>query len=450
MLPSWVTPPAPAATAALQVLNRERWLSAIAAAEDPCCPLWNRCYRLACDLGPPLHLFGPEQDNGSLAIMDASLCEFYEPLFLGAAPAPPAAAPLVYVPTLSLPAFAQHVLPRVPQGRSLVLVTGLADWGPARVLGGGSEPAGRAACEALLGDARILAWWAEMLDFSGERSCPGKRLEALPLGVDLHTLAYKPGDRPAWGAPQLPLAQGAALWAAAARAAHGDARVYVCWGIRNRRRLAVSDAAAALPHVYAMDADPPGSLLRDCVWDRMGACQWTACVQGYGRDCHRTWEVLALGGGVVVEDMLLTRRCLAGLPAVLLGACAAEDAGAGAGAGADAGTGAGAGAGAAAPRHTFSKPWKELGARLPTLAAACAAARGPLEAPCPALSRLAPAGGAKGSVLGALALALLQDEGGTSTAAARALPLDPPKGTNALLLSRTWVLAMRASSCATP
>ena len=435
MLPSWVTPPAPAATAALQVLNRERWLSAIAAAEDPCCPLWNRCYRLACDLGPPLHLYGPEQDNGSLSVMDASLCEFYEPLFH--APAPPAAAPLVYVPTLSLPAFAQHVLPRVPQSRSLVLVTGLADWGPARVLGGGSEPAGRAACEALLGDARIISWWAEMLDFSGERSCPGKRLEALPLGVDLHTLAYKPGDRPAWGAPQLPLVQAAALWAAAARAAHGDARVYVCWGIRNRRRLAVSDAAAGLPHVYAVDADPPGSLLRDCVWDRMGACQWTACVQGYGRDCHRTWEVLALGGGVVVEDMLLTRRCLAGLPAVLLGTGTAEDAGEDAG--------AGAGERAAAPRHTFSKPWKELGTRLPTLIAARAAARGPLSAPCPALDRLSHAGGAKGCVLGALAVALQQGEVGKGAAAARALPLDPPKGTSALLLSRTWVEAMRAS-----
>jgi hypothetical protein len=369
--------------------------------------------------------------------MDASICsDFYAALLLPQPPHP-APAPRVYVPTLCLPAFAQHVLPRVPACRRLLLVTGLADWGPARVFGGGSEPAGRAACEALLRDARVLAWWAEMLDFGLQEGggVAGKGPHALPLGVDLHTLAFKPSERPAWGPPQAPLCQAAALWAAAAAARHADPRVYVCWGIRNRRRLAVSEAAAAHPSVYAADPSAPGTLLRTDFWARTGAHEWCACVQGYGRDCHRTWEVLALGGGVVVEDMPFTRRCLAGVPAVF---------------GGGAGGGGGEEGGRPPPRGTFSRPWQELGAALPTLAAARAAAAA--AAAAPNARSWAGAASFAGPLMGALARELMaqpvasgggEEEGG---GAVEAHTLDPPAGLHPLLLVRPWLQAMRASA----
>ena len=476
-LPCWVTAPAPAATDGERQRNLSSWRLAIAAAAHRACPAWNRAWRLACDVGPPLAAYGPQLDNGALSPQDASVCDaFYAPLLLPQPP-PPAPAPLVYVPTLCLPAFAQHVLPRVPAGSRLVLVTGLADWGPARVFGRGSEPAGRAACEALLRDARVLAWWAEMLDFGLLQEegggGGGKGPHALPLGVDLHTLAFKPSERPAWGPPQAPLRQAAALWAAAAHARHADPRVYVCWGIRNRRRLAVSEAAAAHPSVYAADPSAPGALLRTEFWARTGAHEWCACVQGYGRDCHRTWEVLALGGGVVVEDMPFTRRVLEGLPAVFLGSGVGEEGGDG-GAGGSArrgGAGGGGGGGAAAaaagapqppPRGTFSRPWQELGAVLPRLAQARAQARGS-GACCPGLARLAAAGsgggggggggsgaetGAPATLLGALALALVAGAEGRAEAAegAEAPPLQPPAGVHTLLLARPWLAAMRRSA----
>jgi hypothetical protein len=487
-LPCWVTAPTPAATDGERLRNSSSWLLAIAAAAHPACPAWNRAWRLACDVGPPLAAYGPQCDNGALSPQDASVCDaFYAPLLLPQPP-PPAPAPLVYVPTLCLPAFAQHVLPRVPAASRLVLVSGLADWGPARVFGRGSEPAGRAACEALLRDARVLAWWAEMLDFGLQEGggVAGKGPHALPLGVDLHTLAFKPSERPAWGPPQAPLRQAAALWAAAAAARHADPRVYVCWGIRNRRRLAVSEAAAAHPSVYAADPSAPGTLLRTDFWARTGAHEWCACVQGYGRDCHRTWEVLALGGGVVVEDMPFTRRALEGLPAVFLGSGAGEEggssggsSGAGGGVGGSERSGAAGGGSAAAaataarapqppPRGTFSRPWQELGAVLPRLAQARVQARGS-GACCPGLARLAAAAGGSGSgssdsssggssggaetrapaaLLGALAQALVAGAEGQAEAAAEAgaPPLQPPAGVHALLLARPWLEAMRRSA----
>lgn len=449
-LPTWVVPPRPAASIEEKAQNASLWLQAIEAVEHSACPIWNRAFRLACDIGPPLDTYGPHLDNGSLAEAGDALCEHYAALF--ASPAGdelPRAAALVYVPTLSLPAFVSRVLPRVPVATRIVLVTGLADWGPARVFGTGSVLAGRAACEALLFDTRVVAWWAEMLDFglggtagANGAAGPPKPLFALPLGVDLHTLAFKPADRPAWGPPAPPLHQVAQLWAAARAAHHSDARVYTFFGIRNRRRLAVCEVAQALPRVFALDCAPPGSVERTECWTRMGAHEWTACVQGYGEDCHRTWEVLALGGGVVVEDMPLTRRFLEGLPALFVdsggeGAAGHEE------------------RGAARTRGSFSRAWRGLAGSLPALKSVVAAAKG---APCPGLQRLAasaaagPPLGAVLPLLGQLAL-MLQDAGRSGVEPlpiTRAPPpeptLTPPASLNPLLLASTWLRAMRQSA----
>ena len=294
-LPSWVSPPCPACTAEARARNVKQWALALAVVRWRSCPTWNRSWRLACDIGPPLSRFGPSLDNGAIA---EALPEHYEPLFIadvGGVDAPP---PLVFVSTLALPAFIRDVLPRV--SRRFVLVTGLADWGPVRVLG-------TSTAQLLVDDSRILAWWAEMCDLGGDGR--GK-VRSLPLGVDLHTLAFKRDERPGWGPPCPPLEQARALWHAASRAEHRDNRVHVFWGIHNRRRLAVSSAATRAPSVFAVDPAPTGSLLRVDLWARMGDCAWVACVEGYGIDCHRTWEALSLGCGVVVQDMPFLRECL--------------------------------------------------------------------------------------------------------------------------------------------
>lgn len=320
--------PAPAGTEEGKQRNVQHWLESIEAVLSPACPVWNRGYRLACDLGPPLAIYGPSLDNGSLAATGEELKSFYSPLFSQGGEGD-AHHPLVYVPTLSLPSFVADVLPLIPPHRRFVLVTGLGDWGPAQVFGKGNAAVGTPPCEALFGDARLLGWFAEMLDFGLGATPPSppspsiipkdeKPLVALPLGVDLHTLAFKPEDRPVWGRPDTPLSQAASLYQARHAAAHEDPRAYVFWGIRNRRRMAVSAVAEQCPAIYSLDPSPVGSLPRVVVWQRMGACQWVVCVQGYGYDCHRTWEALWLGCGVVVEDMALTRRFLGGFPALFV------------------------------------------------------------------------------------------------------------------------------------
>lgn len=130
-LPHWISAPAPAADAAAEARNVADWAACAAALDDAACPVWNRAWRLACDMGPSLARFGPALDNGALAVADAA---DYAPLLL--APRAGGRAPLVFVPTLALGAFCAAVLPRVPADARFVLVTGLADWGPARCLGG--------------------------------------------------------------------------------------------------------------------------------------------------------------------------------------------------------------------------------------------------------------------------------------------------------------------------
>jgi len=444
MFPAWVVKATPAACETSINENKKDWLEAIRAVEHPACPVWNRGYRLACDIGPPLEDYGPSLDNGSCSVQDEHLCMHYSELFSVSTGLEP--VPLVFVPTLSLPAFVSFVMPLVPKSKRFVLVTGLADWGPARVFGGGSESAGAPACELLLNDERLVAWWAEMLDFGW--GVTQKCLEALPLGVDLHTLAFKPQDRPLWGPSQSPTLQLQQLWASAAVARHEDPRVYVCWGIRNRRRLAVTRAAESLPSVYALETAAPGTLLRTEFWNRAGRCAWVACVQGYGRDCHRTWEALALGGGVVVEDMPFTRRVLRGHPAVFVGSGSEEEGledinGGVRGEGGCCRGGEYEGGGHK-PRHRFLGPWKALPATLPSLHAARVAARSQQQLQllaCQQGGGVPPWDAGRRGLLGNMALKL--KDGLTFTGQP---PVVYPHDTSPILLISTILSAMRRSA----
>jgi hypothetical protein len=85
--------------------------------------------------------------------------------------------------------------------------------------------------------------------------------------------------------------------------------VHVCWGVLNRRRKAVADAVAAHAS-FAHERAPLGTLPREELWRRMARHDFVACVEGYGPDCHRTWEALALRCGVAAQDLPATRALL--------------------------------------------------------------------------------------------------------------------------------------------
>jgi len=296
--------------------------------------VWNRAWPRACALRPePLP---PAADNGALAAVDL---DCYAPLFFP----PPAGAGAgagvaVFVPTAALRGFFANVWPSVDAAWRVVLVTGLADAGPAAALGaprgagggggggrwdappppGGPPPGAAAAAAAAaaaplaaaLADARLAAWFAENLDFAHAKAA------ALPLGVDFHTLAYKPGDRPGWGPPAPPAAQARTLAETAARArppAARDPRVFVHFGVLNRRRAALLAAVARAPAFAlhpAMAAVAEGArgggggggggggapraareaVPRGLLWATMAGYRWVASVEGYGLDCHREWR----------------------------------------------------------------------------------------------------------------------------------------------------------------
>jgi hypothetical protein len=295
-------------------------------------PATNRLWVAACDIKPE---FSPGADNGALAEVDFAA---YEALLTapppsqgGGADGDRVVAQSVFVPTAALPRFLETFWPRVHASRRVVLVSGLADAGPVRTLsaaadaaaatadaapsappaggaepiqpadgmaeGAGAVPRSPAARHVLpparaplrrgegrlafLDDARLLGWRAENLDLP----FPHEKVAPLPIGVDFHTLAFKPDARPVWGAPAEPAAQAAALRAAAAAAAARDAvgardpRVYVAWGVLNRRRLALSRAVAG--HAcFAVEESPLGSLPREALWARMAARRWVAIVSG--------------------------------------------------------------------------------------------------------------------------------------------------------------------------
>lgn len=264
---------------------------------------WNRAFWAGCDVRP-----SPATAAGDVDIHNAPalVVDDYAPLFApAAAGGPPLAA---YVGTVALPSFVADVLPRV--ARPFVLVTGMSDPGPAKVLGGAD------AARALAAHPRLVAWHAEMRDFgcaAAPAPCDGScavcaKVTALPLGVDLHTLAYKPADRPQWGAAQVVPAQSAAFAAAAAAATHADPRVYVHFGWFTKERRAVLKLLRGHP-AFAFEADR--HVPREQLWARMGRHAWVLCLQGGGLDCHRTWEALGLGCGVVCEDLPFLRELLA-------------------------------------------------------------------------------------------------------------------------------------------
>ena len=253
--------------------------------------IWNRSFFAACALRPSSRTPAGDVDAHNSPLL---LPHDYAPLW---APSP---ARLVFVGTCALPAFVRDVLPRAAS--PFVLVTGMSDPGPAAVLGS------TAAAHALAAHPLLRAWYAEMRDFAcaPEALCAAcARVRALPLGLDLHTLAFRAVDRPAWGPPATPREQAAAFAAAAAAAAMADAAgaprlptVYVHFGWRPPPRREVLKLLQRRPELFHFEPDK--AVERGELWRRMARHRWVLCLQGGGPDCHRTWEAVGLGCGVSV------------------------------------------------------------------------------------------------------------------------------------------------------
>lgn len=293
---------------------------------------WNRHFWSTCTVSP-----SPATAAGDVAIHnDASLCvDDYTNLFHSDETTNQ--TPIVYVGTVALAQFVRDVLPHI--SRPFVLCNGMSDPGPAHALGGVPAAA------ALAGHPRLLAWWVEMHDFEcsmpiepmasgdgdgetfgaaaiplapssvarsgAQKQCGAcaicTKVRAIPVGLDFHTLAYKPTDRPQWGPAAPAPQQFIDLARAASLSTHEDPRVYVHFGWFTKERRAVMKLIRGNP---AFHCDGDRHVPREELWRRMGRHRWVLCLQGGGLDCHRTWEALALGCGVVIEDLPFLRELL--------------------------------------------------------------------------------------------------------------------------------------------
>lgn len=192
----------------------------------------------------------------------------------------------IYVCTDALSLFALSVLPAIRH--PFTLVSGDSDLAiTAELLG--SHPVAAIAKSPLL-----RAWYAQNL------ATAHPRLSPLPIGNDYQTMWEKPTER--WSLTRTtPLAQERVLMDATRDAPDFRQRLlgaYCNWhfdldrGDRRDCRDRI-DASACFFE--------PSRVPRSASWQRQAEFKFTISPQGFGLDCHRTWEALMLGSVPIVR-----------------------------------------------------------------------------------------------------------------------------------------------------
>jgi hypothetical protein len=213
---------------------------------------------------------------------------------------------LVWVRLSWLKSFVRQILPRV-KGR-FVLITGDSDsCVPSEVM-----PEAR----SILACRNIAHWYTQNYDCSMQ----GERISPIPIGIDFHMLS----ERPMWGEEVASPAQQEDLLESIRRSllplAHRIPKVYVdfAWqqslGLRHYRRFhplkgtTFHDSRRRIARKMMRNESvfcQPGPLRRSQMWQERGQYAFVLSPHGMGLDCHRTWEVLALGHIVLVPSSSL-------------------------------------------------------------------------------------------------------------------------------------------------
>lgn len=161
----------------------------------------------------------------------------------------------------------------------------------------------RQTVDALLGNPFLLSWYTQ--NFDGGRSA---RIRPFPIGLDLHTRKVwsNPRQRPArlrGIATQRPALEASPL------------KVFCDLGVsvasRDRR-----DAVLTLRGCDHVDIIRR-RISQTAIWRRYARYPFVLSARGNGLDCHRTWEILYLGGIVITRKSSLD-SLYDGLPVVLV------------------------------------------------------------------------------------------------------------------------------------
>lgn len=194
---------------------------------------------------------------------------------------------VVYVITTTLPDFIGGVLPKIGN-TAFVLVTGSSDVCPVQLLGAGRF-------RELAEDPRLLRWFAQNLALAEQHP----KLEQLPIGLDYHTL--KDQGHLGWGGQASPKAQEAALLSVRSAApAFRDRAPRVFLGPMSASDPLRATVFTRLTSSQIADVARK-HMLRTAFWQNASRYQFVASPRGHGIDCHRTWEILALGSVPLVS-----------------------------------------------------------------------------------------------------------------------------------------------------
>ena len=197
----------------------------------------------------------------------------------------------VYLLGYQLREFVSRIFPRV--GRKIALICAGSD----ESLPGDGFVAPEEVLR-FLDDDRIVCGFFQNLDMVHDKAF------ALPIGLDFHS-TYKNASyrHPILPRRQTPDEQERELLSLAARSKPFQERmggIYSQFGrsyLRSDPRFLWQEQVSTLPFVRSLN----GMLPRKRFWSDLTGYKFAISPPGNGRDCHRTWEILALGCVPIVQ-----------------------------------------------------------------------------------------------------------------------------------------------------
>lgn len=220
---------------------------------------------------------------------------------------------VIWLRSPDLPWFFEEILPQLK--RTFILLSADSDWSVPRQLQAGKD----FNLARILGDSRLLHWFAQNCDYNGVSS----KISPLPIGLDYHTLV----KGPFWGEPQkTPVDQEAELERLLADLKPTADRLQMVYtdihlnnSSRDSRNLLGEDRIDIARKLDASGCAQFQSrrMRRRVHWKLKGQYAFSISVFGNGMDCHRTWESLVLGNIVIVKTSALD-ALYRGLPVVIV------------------------------------------------------------------------------------------------------------------------------------
>lgn len=203
-----------------------------------------------------------------------------------------------YVVASVLASFIDHIVPKLT--KPFVVVSGSSDDGsPLQNTDPDSEARHLRRMKGFLENPLCVALFVQNPNYKHRKVVPNH------IGLDFHTIARPELESHSWGPPMSVLRQDAELMKLRCMLPPFSKRPPIAlMNFKEAGRGIRSMVAGLLGNRESVKY--VGNLDRSQLWARYGEFAFVISPRGYGLDCHRTWEALALGNAVIasVDDFL--------------------------------------------------------------------------------------------------------------------------------------------------